>query len=48
MRCFYCKTFLIWQGEEPVELEEYETVTKFLCPECGACHIIYKRREPKK
>tara|TARA_Y100001938_G_C8082234_1_gene429859 strand:- start:2374 stop:2529 length:156 start_codon:yes stop_codon:yes gene_type:complete len=41
MKCWHCKTELIWGGDHDIseESEEYLMVTNLSCPECD-CHVL--------
>tara|TARA_R100001591_G_scaffold50132_1_gene60531 strand:+ start:129 stop:284 length:156 start_codon:yes stop_codon:yes gene_type:complete len=41
MKCWHCKTELIWGGNHDIseESEEYLMVTNLSCPECD-CHVL--------
>jgi len=42
MKCYNCKTELIWGGDHDCEDdEEHSIVTNLSCPNCGAFHLVY-------
>ena len=42
MKCYNCKTELIWGGDHDCEdEEEHSIVTNLSCPNCGAFHLVY-------
>ena len=42
MKCYNCKTELIWGGDHDCEEhEDHAIVTNLSCPECDAFHLVY-------
>ena len=42
MKCYNCKTELIWGGDHDCEDDEdHAIVTNLSCPNCGAFHLVY-------
>jgi len=48
MRCFYCDTQLVWDGEDQLDDVDGEEriVTNLLCVECHATVVVYKSVDP--
>ena len=51
MKCYNCRSELIWGGDHDCEDdEEHETVTNLSCPNCNAFILVYwgeKKTEKK-
>ncbi len=42
MKCWLCKTKLIWGGDHDIEdNEDYKVETNLSCPECKSLVIVY-------
>ena len=49
MKCWHCKTKLIWRGDYDMEEEdEYDIVTNLSCPECNTYIEVYHSFEIKR
>jgi len=53
MKCWHCKSELIWGGDHDIDEEEtylfgdYSMVTNLSCPECSSYVLVYYPREEK-
>ena len=49
MKCWHCKTELIWGGDHDIEeeFEEFSMVTNLSCPKCGSFVEVYLPKEKK-
>lgn len=45
MKCWHCKTDLIWGGDEDYEDEDYSMVTNLTCPKCISFILVYYLKE---
>ena len=50
MKCWHCKTELIWGGDNDIEeeFEEFSMVTNLSCPKCGSFVEVYIPKEKEK
>ena len=45
MKCWHCKTELLWAGDHDLDDREYDMVTHLDCPKCGCYVEVYNKRE---
>lgn len=45
MKCWHCKTELLWAGDHDLDDREYDMVTHLDCPNCGSYVEVYNKRE---
>ena len=49
MKCYNCRTELIWGGDHDCEDDEdHAIVTNLSCPNCGAFHLVYWGHKDEK
>ena len=44
MKCWHCKTELIWGGDIDIESEEFVMKTNLSCPNCDSMVFVYLPR----
>ena len=46
MNCYYCKTPLIWGGDDDADVNsEYSIITNLTCPKCNSYVVVSKPKD---